>query len=246
MNLGAFFSSSDQPRSTALVNPPPRTENSNNIHKIIFLDVDGVLNSDITETERRHAIDTPNGPIDKRLLRRLSILIRRSNAHIVVSSTWRCDSVGLLALKKACWSADIPNSLFVGETPQFSFCAWDDLHCAKVRVQEIYWWLEHNLSHSVEQWVALDDLPLATACPESGHHMVRTDPAVGLQDEHVELALKILEGNSPSIVPKAVSIGMLASQDNDNAYIDATPELQDEEAICPDGHIFCTSRTKRV
>jgi hypothetical protein len=60
--------------------------------KIIFLDIDGVLNCDRTPNPR-------NFPyiVDKRLLRRLNGLLERTKAKVVLTSSWRCDPVGLLA-----------------------------------------------------------------------------------------------------------------------------------------------------
>jgi hypothetical protein len=62
--------------------------------KIIFLDIDGVLNCDHTPNPR-------NFPyvVDKKLLARLNRLLKRTKAKVVLSSSWRCDPVGLLAAK---------------------------------------------------------------------------------------------------------------------------------------------------
>jgi HAD domain in Swiss Army Knife RNA repair proteins len=62
--------------------------------KIIFLDIDGVLNSDKTPNPRKFPYI-----VDKKLLRRLKKLLKRTNAKVVLSSSWRCDPVGLLAAK---------------------------------------------------------------------------------------------------------------------------------------------------
>jgi len=68
-----------------------------------------------------------------------------------------------------------------------------------VRLLEILDWLAINrVKCGVEQWVALDDLPLHRACSEiceqSAQHLVRTNPAAGLQDADVSNALRILSG----------------------------------------------------
>jgi hypothetical protein len=62
--------------------------------KIIFLDIDGVLNCDKTPNPR-------NFPyvVDKKLLARLNRLLERTRAKVVLSSSWRGDPVGLLAAK---------------------------------------------------------------------------------------------------------------------------------------------------
>ncbi|MEA2885200.1 MAG: hypothetical protein QOH32_4456 [Bradyrhizobium sp.] len=62
--------------------------------KIIFLDIDGVLNCSKTPNPR----DFPY-IVDKKLLARLKKLLDRTGAKVVLSSTWRCDPVGLFAAK---------------------------------------------------------------------------------------------------------------------------------------------------
>ncbi len=62
--------------------------------KAIFLDIDGVLNSESTANPR-------NFPyiVDGRLLARFRELVSKTGAIVVLSSTWRVDPVGRLAAK---------------------------------------------------------------------------------------------------------------------------------------------------
>jgi hypothetical protein len=62
--------------------------------KVIFLDIDGVLNSDKTPNPRKFPY-----VVDKKLLARFKTLVRRTGAKVVLSSTWRCDPVGLFAAR---------------------------------------------------------------------------------------------------------------------------------------------------
>src|SRR5260370_34823589 len=62
--------------------------------KIIFLDIDGVLNCDNTPNPRKFPYI-----IDKKLLARLKKLLDRTGAKVVLSSSWRCDPTGLFAPK---------------------------------------------------------------------------------------------------------------------------------------------------
>jgi Swiss Army Knife RNA repair-like protein len=62
--------------------------------KVIFLDIDGVLNCDETPNPRKFPY-----VVDRRLLARLKKLLARTRAKIVLSSSWRLDPVGLLAAK---------------------------------------------------------------------------------------------------------------------------------------------------
>jgi hypothetical protein len=62
--------------------------------KVIFLDIDGVLNCKKTPNPR-------NFPyiVDRRLIARLKKLLRRTGAKVVLSSSWRFDPIGIFAAK---------------------------------------------------------------------------------------------------------------------------------------------------
>ena len=62
--------------------------------RVIFLDIDGVLNCDRTPNPRKFPYI-----VDKRLLVRLKKLLRRTRAKVVLSSSWRLVPVGVLAAK---------------------------------------------------------------------------------------------------------------------------------------------------
>ena len=62
--------------------------------KIIFLDIDGVLNCASTRNPRGFPY-----VVDKRLLARLKKLIAATKARVVLSSSWRTDPIGLYAAK---------------------------------------------------------------------------------------------------------------------------------------------------
>jgi hypothetical protein len=62
--------------------------------KVIFLDIDGVLNCERTPNPRKFPY-----VVDKKLLARFKRLLQRTGAKVVLSSTWRADPVGLFAAK---------------------------------------------------------------------------------------------------------------------------------------------------
>jgi len=61
---------------------------------VIFLDIDGVLNSDATPNPRKFPYI-----VDPGLLAIFKDLVSRTGATVVLSSSWRTDPVGLLAAK---------------------------------------------------------------------------------------------------------------------------------------------------
>jgi hypothetical protein len=102
--------------------------------KIVFLDIDGVLNT-------RHTQNPRNLPyiVDKTLVRRLKRLLARTKAKVVLSSTWRYDPAGLFSARRH----GIP---FIGCTPDLPH---------RARGKEIYAWLEKH--PRVTRYAILDD-----------------------------------------------------------------------------------------
>jgi hypothetical protein len=62
--------------------------------KVIFLDIDGVLNCSKTPNPRGFPYI-----VDKKLLARFKKLLERTGAKVVLTSSWRCDPVGVFAAK---------------------------------------------------------------------------------------------------------------------------------------------------
>jgi len=63
--------------------------------KVIFLDIDGVLNCKATRNPR----DLPY-VVDPKLLRRFKRLLDRTGAKVVLTSTWRYDPAGLFSARR--------------------------------------------------------------------------------------------------------------------------------------------------
>lgn len=136
---------------------------------IIFLDFDGVLNSEPFLKHRPHCLDP-------RAVAILNDLLRRSGAKIVVSSMWRMR--GLAQVRK-----DLANVRCVGEvidvTPVLS----------TARGTEIATWLSANEA-KVSSFVILDDSDdMEHLLPR----LVLTMYEKGLQPWHVERCLKKLQ-----------------------------------------------------
>jgi len=72
---------------------------------IIFLDVDGVLNSINKLVEVYNKTNKPHSgysyPFDETCLRNLQLLVRETNSKLVVTSTWRKDKEGRQTLLNA-------------------------------------------------------------------------------------------------------------------------------------------------
>ena len=120
--------------------------------RIIFLDIDGVLNCASTKNPRKLPY-----VVDRKLLKRFMGLVQRTKAKVVLSSTWRYDPAGLFSAKY--WG--IP---FIDTIPDMP---------NKPRAVEIKTWL--NQHPYVERFVVIDDeddeldeLPLFQPSSSSG------------------------------------------------------------------------------
>ena len=153
--------------------------------KIIFLDIDGVLNSEIYESNRGE--DRANNRIDLSRVKLLKDIVTATDAKIVLSSTWRLDwekSTELCGedgkyINKCLEKYDLS---IMDKTPFCSF--FDD------RRKEIWTWLLRH-RNDVESFVILDDIN--SGWNELNSRVVITDPyGYGLDEEHVQKAIKLL------------------------------------------------------
>jgi hypothetical protein len=102
--------------------------------KVIFLDIDGVLNSDSTSNPRRFPYI-----VDAVILARFRELVRKTGAKVILSSTWRVDPIGLLAAKYY----QVPFDDVCPDIP------------AEPRCEEMQSWLRQH--EDVTRYVVLDD-----------------------------------------------------------------------------------------
>ncbi len=159
--------------------------------KVIFLDIDGVLNSLSTK-------ETFEGYVfvsDKHIIL-LKELIDRTGAKVVLTSSWRwgwfCSEHPYVAnesdeqdirLFKA-----LRDKLKAFGIELFSFTADFGF-----RGEEIDWWLK-NQGEEVESFVILDDMDGREMHPHS-RFLVQTSMKSGLQKNHIVRAEKILMCN---------------------------------------------------
>lgn len=146
--------------------------------KVIFLDVDGVLNNNHT---KRLTSWTRTTFVDDKHIRRLKHIINATDARVVLSSDWRYDrederyNLDFLELRDELLKWKIE---FYGFTPEVG-----NGH----RGTEIDVWLkEHD---EVTNFVILDDRKDMEPHME---HLVQTTLANGLLEEDVEKAIEIL------------------------------------------------------
>ena len=147
--------------------------------KVIFLDIDGVLNCKTTANPRNFPYHS-----DPELVKRLHRLLDLTDAKVVLSSTWRYDPAGVFSAK----NQGIP---FIDTTPDMP---------DRPRFKEIKSWIDRH--PDVERYIVIDDedddldsLPL-----------FQPSRNTGLTDEMVEAAAAFLNGKTDEIMrqPKLV------------------------------------------
>lgn len=140
--------------------------------KVIFVDVDGVLNQSST---KEYYIPGIIG-IDPRNVAPLNSIIEKSGAKLVISSSWR-KQLTMEALVKLFSDNGIKGEV-IGRT---------GCHPTGTRGFEIQEWLERH--PMVESIVILDD---DTDMGHLRNKLVQTSPWKGLRWKHVPRALKLL------------------------------------------------------
>lgn len=161
--------------------------------KIIFLDVDGVLNGNFwNETHQKEISDFTK--VDATRVRLLAKLVDDTGANVVMHSAWRSmfDENMMPRGKLSQKLYDILKSegiTIYDKTPDFST---EEIRKTKkfslVKASEILAWL--NTHSDIESWVVLEDLDLNNDI--IAQHQILTNQDIGLLPEDVENAKTIL------------------------------------------------------
>lgn len=159
--------------------------------KLIFLDIDGVLNSweyaERYNEDRVDKYDLWQESLDEDAIERLNEIVERTGGLVVISSTWRM-SFDSATLENALMKLGFRGTI-IGSTPvlrksvQVKDGRW--IH----RGYEIENWL-NALGDSVESYVIIDDDNDMLESQQS--NFVKTSVEYGLQDKQVERATSIL------------------------------------------------------
>ncbi len=88
--------------------------------RVIFLDIDGVLNSHRTAAAYREPLMRKLDPVSVKLLHRI---VSKADAKLVISSTWRLDPDWLTlvwgCLREAGWPCDYGDCPIIGRTAKY-------------------------------------------------------------------------------------------------------------------------------
>lgn len=161
--------------------------------KVIFLDIDGVINSSFwVESHQQEISDGTLIDIEK--IELLAKIVNNTGASLVMHSGWRFwfDS-NMQPIRKEAQNLidlllDSGLSIYamtpdltteeIKKTKMFS----------KVKASEIFLWLKQN--PKVDKWIVLDDIDLNN--DELATRQVRTNGEIGLTEEDVDRAIEML------------------------------------------------------
>lgn len=137
--------------------------------KVLFLDIDGVLNSDYFYNKQREnpkeweEVPYPLTEFDPDCIKRLNQIVEETNVKIVVSSDWRFTE----GLEQILFAVGLQHPIF--DTTPYYFSKRD---------KEINIWLRN---HNVEQYIILDDNDFFNK--EQHKHFIKTNYSEGLTEE---------------------------------------------------------------
>lgn len=144
--------------------------------KLLFLDVDGVLN---------HCKDDGGYDIEKDKLLLLKEIVDATDCRIAISSSWRNNPKELKELENALDSVGLYH---VGCTPKL-FKRTDEIRLFLTAYAKELKATNHYISH----WIAIDDTSLNKWDPKlMKNHFVQTSLIFGLTKEHVRKAIQLL------------------------------------------------------
>lgn len=163
--------------------------------KIIFLDIDGVFNSDLWNS--RHKKEIESGIlIDEKKIKLLSNLIKSTEAKIVLHSGWRFwfDKNTLLPVRK---ESVILSEMFKNNgieiydfTPDLTT---EEIKKNKnfsiVKADEILLWLKTHMN--IASWIVIDDLDLNNHA--ISERQIRPDKKYGITENDILKAEKLFK-----------------------------------------------------
>lgn len=164
------------------------------MRKVIFLDIDGVLNTKwwYTQMDRNTPKDKYGYAFNPNAVANLKKILDETGADIVISSSWK--SFGFSELEEMWQDRGLPGKL-IGITPNsvsdemLLNADLDHMELFSIRGMEIKKWLTKH-GKRVSHYVIIDDMD--NMLPEQQPHFVHTDPEIGISKENAAQAITIL------------------------------------------------------
>ena len=166
--------------------------------KVVFLDFDGVLNTENYQAKLRQEgkpqWDNFGQIFDPEAVENLKMILDTvPDVLLVINSSWKL--VGMNTVK-AMWKArHLPGKIH-GATPDdvpdltsIDLEDYDNIAMLAGKGNEVKQWMEQNVPQGCT-YVILDDMP--DFLPEQEEHLICTDPRVGITIENAMKAIRLL------------------------------------------------------
>lgn len=156
------------------------------MYKIIFLDVDGVIC--LYPEWQKSWIGNRNDELDRQCCIRLKEILDKTNAKIVLSSSWRLDQQHIDDLIYKLTPYNITKDYFIGYTP-ILYCSLSKLSPGNQRWREIE---KYILDNNIIKYIILDDFNI-TKTPKD--NFVRTKMHTGITELLKDVCInKLMKG----------------------------------------------------
>lgn len=164
------------------------------MRKIIFLDIDGVLNTKYwyNQMSRSTPKDKYGYAFDPNAVANLKRIIDETGADIVISSSWK--SLELTELENMWQERCLPGTV-LGITPNsvsdelLLNADLDNMELFHIRGEEIKEWLSRH-GKNISNYVIIDDVD--NMLPEQQKYFIQTNPEMGITEDIALLAIKTL------------------------------------------------------
>jgi hypothetical protein len=165
--------------------------------KVLFLDVDGVLNASERVVKGDPGFFLPDWVIPK-CMEHVNRIINETGARVVFTSTWRCDKT-IPECRTMLEEVGLVKDSFFSCTPELDTCGATTVQACERehRGREILDWLRNYQAvygQPIEAWCVLDDDDGAGVEPVRDH-LVLTDSFRGVTRRKREQAIKMLGRN---------------------------------------------------
>ena len=164
------------------------------MNKVIFLDIDGVLNTKwwYNQMDRNTPKDKYGYAFDPKAVANLRRIVEETGADIVISSSWKC--MGLSEMEDMWEERNLPGKV-IGITPNsvsdelLVDADIDSIKLFHIRGEEIKEWMARH-GKQVSNYTIIDDMD--NMLPDQQSHFVQTNPEEGITEEDVQKTIKIL------------------------------------------------------
>lgn len=195
------------------------------MRKVIFLDIDGVLNTEYWYSQKER--DQYGHTFDPASVANLAKIIEKTGAEIVISSSWKY--MGLETIQMM-WKERMLPGKVIGITPEsvnddyLLHADLKNINFFSIRGQEINDWMMLH-GKDVSHYVIIDDMDFPLK--EQQSHFVMTHPNVGITEWDAMKAIAILNAEPSKDIDTIIRELQKEKNRNENIFFPYKRNLSD-------------------